>query len=228
MTVFNDQAALRLASSALEEVRQTSPHAVAGLSKEEVNDRFQRVLSRLPMYQFATKEDLHIYVTLSFLIGTEFDRFPGFNEFPKIGEALRPYEFVLLLTSEESETWEDAAQFDVIERYSKPTSSNNESVAETIEMVPLSDEHSRSYHACALHPDVWRLGRMRPMLHLSEVQEFIWDLTERNQFAYAAVGVNSQFLGAIIGERLPDHIEIQYWVPRHLWGLGIGRRMLVF
>ncbi len=205
----------RLALEALEDVRNSSPHAVRGLTPAEVEERLETALEKSLAYPMS-RDDVKAFVRLCFTVGPRFDEYPRFQEIWRLS-ALEMPRMLALFAQAEAEDWNRAAQFDILSRCLPQPG-----YAGRVSLTRLEMRHASAYHLHALHPDVWRLGRTKPLMALAEVQ----DLIREREGGYAITGEGQEFLGALFVDEDGEERRISYWVARSWWGQGIATEAL--
>lgn len=236
MTAFEEDLSRRIALSALERVRDSSPHAVKGLSKEEIETRLDTAINKTRFHRLDNPEDVEAFVRLCFLVGPNFDEYPPFKEIFLAKTSRAGYRLLDLFCTAEKDDWNKAAKFDILSRSAEslPVSSSGQPISSTspeisdnqIYITPLQIKHAEEYFTEALHPDVWRLGRMKPLIELEDVRQYILDLNLNNAKGYAITGNTGQFLGAAIATPYSSTTYISYWVSRRHWGKEIATKAL--
>lgn len=225
----------RLALSVLEDIRISAPHAINGLSNREVDARFKTAIGKATRYELASPDEFKGFVRLCFVVGPNFDEYGRFKETLMFaGRQTRP-PILELFCLAEKEDWHKAAQFDIVGRYREPVSMERSSQERTpqpessgghgISLTPLDARHAEAYFAYGLHPDVWRLAKMKPLMSLQEVQRFILEQGHMNQAGFAVVD-SEEFLGAMFVALRAGTRWISYWIARPAWGKGIATHAL--
>jgi RimJ/RimL family protein N-acetyltransferase len=217
----------RLAVSVLDGIRASAPHAVNGLSAAEVDARIEVAVGKAERYCLDVPEDVKAFIRLCLVVGPNFDAYPRFQEIltaadPRTGLAMME---LFYLAGEED--WVKAAQFDIVSRYRQPildtpiSQERRQAPCGQVSLTPLQSRHAEPYFSHALHPDVWRLARMKPLTAIEEVQQLILE-----KEGYAILTDRDEFCGAIFVSRVETARRISYWIGRSLWGIGMATQAL--
>lgn len=209
----------QIAASVLADLRMDTPHAVAGLSTAEVDFRLHTAVSRSQWHELNSRDDVAAFVRLSFVVGPHFDEYPAFREIlaRHDSDARVPALFV----EARPEDWNNASQFEIVSRYQKVPG------MAAVLLTPLAAHHVDDYWRHALHPDVWRLGRMKPMTDRGEVAQMIQRLEPASKAGYAIVDPYQRLVGALFVTRENTATRVSYWVAQPIWGQGIASHALM-
>jgi RimJ/RimL family protein N-acetyltransferase len=219
LSILEQECRRQIAQSVLAELRRTTPHAVAGLSSQEIDDRLETAIAKSIVQQLDTRDDIEAFVRVCFIVGSHFDEYPPFRKTLASHDSQDRIPALFSLAS--TEDWNNASQFDIVRRYRKMP----HHVA--VSLTPLHERHAEPYWRQALHPDVWRLGRMKPMVGVEDVLQKIRDLDSSSTIGFAIVDRKEQLLGAIFAEGGDEVIGVSYWVARPAWGQGIASQALM-
>ena len=220
----------RMAISALRETEVTTPHAVLGLSNEEQQSRLDKAVNKTVHYRLNNLNDIETFIQLSFLVGPNFDQYPRFKKILTLPSSITAQRTRDLLHLANEQDWHWAAQYDIVSRYQEAAvaeTSTGTNQGDGIVLVPLSLQYTESYHALALHPDVWRMARIKPMLKVEQVQHFIQTLNQRGTTGYAVVDQNNQLVGATFAFIQSGATRVSYWIARGIWGHGVATKALM-
>ncbi len=217
---FEDLFRRRLAASVVSDLAATAPHTIAGLDAAELERRVDTALLKAEKYGLTAPEDVEVFVKLSLVVGPNFDDYPPFQEHLSYYDSQS--RVLALVSGARPGDWTSAAQFDIVSRYRKQAETSGD-----VLLVPLDTCHTDAYFHHALHPDVWRLGKMSPLTSRDDTESFMRTMTPGGaRTGYAVSDNGGRFLGACIASRKPNATGVSYWVPRHLWGMGIASRAL--
>lgn len=209
----------QIALAVLADLRSTTPHAVAGLSTAEVDFRLHTAVSRSQWHELNYHNNVAAFVRLSFIVGPHFDEYPAFKEIfaNHASEARIP----ALFLEARPEDWNNASQFEIVSRYQKKPE------VAVVSLTALAAHHVDDYWRHALHPDVWRLGRMKPLTDRSDVAALIQSGESANKRGYAIVDPQKNLVGALFVTRENAVTRVSYWVARPVWGQGIASQALM-
>jgi RimJ/RimL family protein N-acetyltransferase len=236
LVIRNDQietlhraTAERLAREAASELDATSPHAILGLTAAETEARLQTALAKARVYSLVAVRDLRAFVQLCFRVGPNFDEYPRFQG---ILNSETPPVMADLFDLATDEDWMEAAIFDIVSR----SQGTNEAAAQAcaslgdgdagspqVSLVELSLDHAASYHQQALHPDVWRLADIEPLLSQEAVEQHVRAIeADPGRDGFAIMHPGAGFVGAMILYRNGAEAQLLYWVGRRFWNRGVA------
>ncbi|RON69637.1 hypothetical protein BK671_09480 [Pseudomonas fluorescens] len=218
LSVLEQDCRRQIAQSVLAELRGSTPHAVAGLSPVEIDDRLNTAVSRSVLQQLDARDDIEAFIRVSLIVGPHFDEYPPFKKTLASHDSQSRIPALFSLAS--AEDWNNASQFDIVSRYRKMPGRVD------VSLTPLQACHAEAYCRHALHPDVWRLGRMKPMIAADDVLQKIRGLESNATTGFAIVDREGRLLGAIFAGTEEAAIAISYWVARPAWGQGIASQAL--
>lgn len=217
---FEQEYRRRAVDLVIEELRKSALHTLVGLGASEIEQLRNTATLKAAEYELDNRDDFDTYIRLSFVVGQNFDLYPPFQKALSESEkSNRLLDLILIATPDD---WSKAAQFDVVSRYRK-----REKYTGEVKVVALDFNHAEPYFIYARHPDVWRLGKMTPLMSLIDVYDLINNLNngERKK-GYAIVGAQHQFLGSCIATKSDESIGLSYWVERSKWGQGIASQAI--
>jgi RimJ/RimL family protein N-acetyltransferase len=223
----------RLAREVVRGLRVSAPDAIIALSEAEIEARLQAALVKADRYELETVRDLQAFVKLCFQIGPNFDQYEPFQAVFMSRSISRMGQLFHQATDRD---WIDAAVGDVVSRSRNavaPVAAGEHAKlafagADRDErrppsLVPLSLQHAEAYHRQALHPDVWRLANLQPLLRLDDVKHHIVvTQTDPNRDGFAIIDESAGFVGAMTIERDGPSTRMLYWVGRPFWGKGVA------
>jgi len=209
----------QIALSVLAELRTTTPHAVVGLSPAEVDFRLDTAVKKSAQHELDTRGDVEAFVRLSFIVGPFFDEYPPFKAILASHDS--PTRIPALFVEAEPDDWNAASQFDILSRSGKSQG------AAAVSLTPLQACHADAYWQQALHPDVWRLGRMKPMTDIEDVSGLIQNLGADGKTGYAVIDAQQRFVGAMFVTQEGTLMRISYWIARPVWGQGVASQALM-
>jgi RimJ/RimL family protein N-acetyltransferase len=226
-------------------IEDNAPHALKGLTRAEVDARLATALGKAEEYQLRAAKDLRAFIRLCFVVG------PLFADYPPVQNILGKTEhpgskrMTALFKRMLAHGWQCAADYDIVARARDSVPSGKQLVgwysqawgalapaSHSVSIEPLGIDHANHYFRHALHPDVWRLGRIPPRTSLQETMAYIrWASAGDGRQAYAITDARVGFMGAIILHGGPSLATVTYWVARPCWGHGTAtdaiRKLLV-
>jgi RimJ/RimL family protein N-acetyltransferase len=218
LSILEQDQRRQIAQAVLDDLRRSTPHAVVGLSASEIDARLDTAISQSIAHQLDARDDVEAFVRLSFLVG------PLFDEYRPLKDILARHDsaarMAALFAETDADDWHRAAQFDIVSRYQIVPERS------AVSLMPLQECHAESYGHHARHPDVWRLGRIKPMMNGDEVLKMIRGLDASGKSGYAIVDRQNELLGAVFATRGEDVTAVSYWVARHVWGRGTASQAL--
>lgn len=223
MTALERPGRERFAREVIAAVEASSPHSVKGLPAPEIDARLAAALLKADRHQLRTVRDLRAFIRLCFVVGQNFDEYPPLRTLLNVPPQTPSDGPILALFARATERdWDRAAVFDVLSRFAKPIADSRRA-ARSISIRPLRIEDSEPYFHQASHPDVWRLGRMKPLRSLLDTQRFVRTMRDRRDCqAFAIVDDTGSFIGAVFLEYSESFGQISYWVNRSCWGQGVA------
>ncbi len=212
----------RFGRQVVDELAAHAPHAVAGLAPAELNQRLHTALRRADDHQLQAASDWRAFIRLCFVVGPRFADYPPVQarlqataSFP--GRRLAPL-FELM----RNHGWQHAADHDIVARAREPVPDHEPAAhPDSVALEPLAMNHAAAHFRHALHPDVWRLGRMRPRPTMAPAGAVVHAATagEYPQ-AWAIVDAEGQCIGAITLDGNAPVATVAYWMARPCWGHG--------
>jgi RimJ/RimL family protein N-acetyltransferase len=219
----------RLARGTVDELYHSSPHAMLGLSAAEIESRLQTALAKADRYSLYTLRDLKAFVQLCYRVGPNFDEYSPFQSI-LTSRSSSPLD--TLFDRATDEDWNAAAVCDIVGRSldatepagrecASPTFSRAEGAALTL--VELTTKNAAVYHQQALHPDVWRLAGLEPLVRVADVERCIRMMqADPDQEGLAIIHTREGFVGAITLRHDGPTAQLLYWVGRRFWGKGVA------
>lgn len=219
----------RLARETVDELYRSSPHAMLGLSAAETEVRLQTALAKADAYSLYAVRDLRAFVRLCYRVGPNFDQYPPFQRI-LTSRSFSPLETMFDWANDED--WIEAAVCDIVGRSrdateaaagerANPTFSGADGVA--VSLVGLTPEHAAAYHQQALHPDVWRLADLEPLVRVMDVERHIRMMqADPDREGLAIIHPSEGFVGAITLDHDGPTVRLLYWVGRRFWGKGVA------
>lgn len=212
----------------VDELAASTPHAVAGLAPAELNQRLDTALRRADKHRLRAASDWRAFIRLCFVVGPRFADYPPVQarlqataSFP--GRRLAPL-FELM----RSHGWQHAADHDIVMRAREPVPGDDGSAhLHSVALEPLAVDHAAAHFRHALHPDVWRLGRMLPRTAMAQTVAAIHAATAGDyRQAWAIVDAEGQCIGAITLDGNAPVATVAYWMARPCWGHGAASSAL--
>lgn len=219
----------RFGKEVVSNLRESSPHSIQGLGTSEIDERLAGALKKAERYQLRTDRDLRAFIRLSFVVGPNFDDYPPLRALLDTPPTEIPSDnrMISLFQSATEQDWNRAAVFDVVCRSHKRVTYANPG-ARSVSIRPLRVEDAQPYFYQLLHPDVWRLGQMRPIRSLGDTQRFFRTLQDRTDSkGFAIIADAADVVGAIFVELRGSPGQISYWVGRNFWGQGVASRAVI-
>jgi RimJ/RimL family protein N-acetyltransferase len=226
-------------------IEESAPHAVQGLTPAEVDARLAIALRKAEEYQLRAAMDLRAFIRLCFVVGPLFSDYPPVKSLLLKTKHLSSRRMTALFSDMLTHGWQRAADYDIVTRARDPlptgrrlAGSDSQTggcpapTSHSLSIEPLGINHADDYFRYALHPDVWRLGRIPPRTSLQETLAYIsWTNAGDGRQAYAITEAKVGFMGAIILHGGPSVASILYWLARPYWGRGTAtdaiRKLLV-
>jgi [ribosomal protein S5]-alanine N-acetyltransferase len=201
---------------------------VAGLAPAELNQRLDTALRRADEHRLQAASDWRAFIRLCFVVGPRFADYPPVQarlqataSFP--GRRLAPlFELV------RNHGWQHAADHDIVMRAREPVPGHEPAAhSHSVALEPLALDHAAAHFRHALHPDVWRLGRMPPRTTMAQTEAAIRAVTagEPRQ-AWAIVDAEGMCIGAITLDANAPVATVAYWMARACWGHGAASSAL--
>lgn len=216
------------------------PHAVAGLARAEIDERLQLALAMADEHQLRLVRDLRAFLRLCFVVGPRFAGHPPVRALlrkaaHREGDRLGPL-FAGMCGAE----WQLAAEHDIVTRARDPLPAQRAPAGMRVEarasrgaappfvsLEPLATAHADDYLRHALHPDVWRLGRLRPRTSREDTVSHIRQCsTGADRQAFAITAADGRCVGAVMLRGGPALALVAYWLARPWWGRGVAGQAL--
>lgn len=236
MEAFNYNAREQVGRKVILDLKETAPHTVMGLSSAEMDARLATALEMAEKYTLREAPDLRSFIRLCFVVGPLFAEYPAAHDLLISAGPDKSRRMTPLFEGMKTDIWERAADNDIVTRAQTPFPFDNPfagrlsrsagvcaPVHPSISIEPLATVHAERYFHYALHPDVWRLGRMLPRISLEQIRTHIRSVSAGNgQEAYAIRHSEAGFIGAITLRNELPFTSIAYWVARPFWGYGVA------
>ncbi|MBV4458632.1 GNAT family N-acetyltransferase [Pseudomonas sp. COR58] len=236
MEAFDRGAREQLGRRVVKDLEKTAPHNLMGLSAVEIDARLRTALEKSEQYSVRSVADLRAFVRLSFIIGPLFADYSAVREKLETSGQGMDRLMAPLFDGMTPDGWACATDFDIVTRAQIPFPFDAQPEwrspqrahaftldSPSISIEPLASVHADSYFRHALHPDVWKLGRMRPYTSLEQVQAHIRSVSaDEGREAYAISHPEAGCVGAITLREERLFSSVAYWVARPFWGHGVA------
>jgi RimJ/RimL family protein N-acetyltransferase len=208
----------------LQAMQKNLPLCLAGLTAQEVSERFERAVAKTGRYALRTVADVQTYIKLSVVLGPEFDCYPPFLAVLAAGAENNRIDRLVSMATEAD--WNRAAVFSVIRsRERRPHSLGGDSCG--IRFEPVGEQNLKSLFDLAAHPDVWRPANLTPQLDFQAYRRHLMDLGKRvNRHHLAIVHPRDGCVGALTSERADGADLVYFWIGRAYWNRGIASEAL--
>jgi RimJ/RimL family protein N-acetyltransferase len=220
----------------VKDLEASTPHAVMGLTPAEVEARLEAALSSAEAYELRLATDLRAFIRLCFVVGPRFADYPPVQTFLRTTDHLGSSRLAPLFRAMLGHGWQHAADYDIVTRAREPIPTGRHAAGtdcatrgspvpavHSLSLEPLESDHASAHFQHALHPDVWRLGRMQPRMSMEKTLAAIqWASAGDDRQAYAIVDAELGLVGAISLHGSPPLATIAYWVARPYWACGVG------
>jgi RimJ/RimL family protein N-acetyltransferase len=223
----------RFGREVIKGIEENVPYTMKGLSPAEVDARLATALGKAEEFQLRAARDLRAFIRLCFVVGPLFADYPYVQGFLGKTEFPGSKRMKALFKGMPTHGWQYAADYDIVARARDPVPAGKHLAGDSlawdapppashsVSIEPLGISHANHYFRYALHPDVWRLGRMPPRTSLQETMAYIrWTSACDGRQAYAITDASVGFVGAIILRGGPSLATVTYWVARPYWGHG--------
>jgi RimJ/RimL family protein N-acetyltransferase len=242
LTISNDQMealarslAERFGREVVADLEHSAPDSIRGLDDGEIEARLAVSLRKCAQYKLEAQRDIRAYIRLCFVIGPNFDQYPPFlNELGPVN-VHASVRLGRLFRSATAEDWDNAAIYDIVGRWRYgshqdadpqghgpgPYPSSGAGRTADVSLVPLGVEHIEQYFLQSRHPDVWRLGHLKPLRTIDETHQYFISLAAApDRSAFAIIVGGTGFVGAMGIRQSQSEARIHYWVGRPFWGRG--------
>lgn len=218
----------RFGRQVVDELAVRTPHAVAGLAPAEVKQRLDTALRCADEHQLQAASDWRAFIRLCFVVGPRFADYPPVQARLRTSASFPGRRLAPLFEQMRSHGWQHAAEHDIVARAREPVPGHPRPVhSHSVALEPLAIGHAAAHFRHALHPDVWRLGRMPPCTTMARTLAAIRAATEgEHRQAWAILDAEGACIGAITMDASAPVPTVAYWIARPCWGQGVARSAL--